>query len=642
MIAIIIVYELHHGFLSTCQKGRELNIYLIGVIVVLLLVILLNFIIFLISMKGTIMNTEPRRHMSKALTFRSLIICPEISWNLYGTYLAFAAQSNCPTDVLVTIKVTVICGWILFWGLLFATAIIFDPLGNEMYNKRNYDAVSQNAADERRVFEAQGGWAHKVWERRLQTCFCCCIGDEESQEVYSILARQLSSFFQDVDLVPSDIAAGLVLLHQQEKNSLAHQNFAVVSQQPNKYGNAQFTAEEKPLSWQPWMTPELTAHYMKFAAASYGWPAHIYSNCSSGLCQLYKNITCCASFRRPTNYITDDNCCRCHIAALTQMTGLTEDDLTYVSFQNRIYQVPFFVAIDHQTCAVVIAIRGTMSARDALTDLTIDCEPLNIPDLPITLGAHKGMLCAARYVEKRLRESNALNDALSLYPSFNVVVTGHSLGAGTAAVLALLLRPMYPGLRCFTFSPPGALLNRETAQFSEEFILSVVVGYDLVPRLSYATMDELKRRLMRALYACHSPKFRILINECFDCCFGFGAQYEWSTASTPGQSNPLLTETSGGHQNTTYESLSEIVHTSPLTRVPYMYLPGLIMHFEVEDTEDKQDPIYKVSWADPEHFNRIIVMPNMVFDHDPFIVLHALQTFVAQTENQFDTTNRTV
>ena len=33
--------------------------------------------------------------------------------------------------------------------------------------------------------------------------------------------------------------------------------------------------------------------------------------------------------------------------------------------------------------------------------------------------------------------------------------TGHSLGAGAAALLARLLRPAHPGVQCFAFSPPG-------------------------------------------------------------------------------------------------------------------------------------------------------------------------------------------
>jgi len=36
---------------------------------------------------------------------------------------------------------------------------------------------------------------------------------------------------------------------------------------------------------------------------------------------------------------------------------------------------------------------------------------------------------------------------------------GHSLGAGVAAILAILLKNDYPNLKCISFSPPGGLLR---------------------------------------------------------------------------------------------------------------------------------------------------------------------------------------
>ena len=43
--------------------------------------------------------------------------------------------------------------------------------------------------------------------------------------------------------------------------------------------------------------------------------------------------------------------------------------------------------------------------------------------------------------------------------SYRLILVGHSLGAGTAAILAMLLRPTYPDLFCYAFSPPGATLR---------------------------------------------------------------------------------------------------------------------------------------------------------------------------------------
>lgn len=42
---------------------------------------------------------------------------------------------------------------------------------------------------------------------------------------------------------------------------------------------------------------------------------------------------------------------------------------------------------------------------------------------------------------------------------YKLVITGHSLGAGTASLLAILLRNSFPTLQCYSFSPPGGLLR---------------------------------------------------------------------------------------------------------------------------------------------------------------------------------------
>lgn len=42
---------------------------------------------------------------------------------------------------------------------------------------------------------------------------------------------------------------------------------------------------------------------------------------------------------------------------------------------------------------------------------------------------------------------------------YDLVLVGHSLGAGTAAILAILLHADYPTLHCYAYSPPGGLLT---------------------------------------------------------------------------------------------------------------------------------------------------------------------------------------
>ena len=42
---------------------------------------------------------------------------------------------------------------------------------------------------------------------------------------------------------------------------------------------------------------------------------------------------------------------------------------------------------------------------------------------------------------------------------YKLVITGHSLGAGVASILAVLLRPQFPDLVCYAFSPPGCIFR---------------------------------------------------------------------------------------------------------------------------------------------------------------------------------------
>ena len=48
-----------------------------------------------------------------------------------------------------------------------------------------------------------------------------------------------------------------------------------------------------------------------------------------------------------------------------------------------------------------------------------------------------------------------------VYMQYKLVITGHSLGAGVAAVLALLMEDdsTCKGVQCFSFSPPGGLMR---------------------------------------------------------------------------------------------------------------------------------------------------------------------------------------
>lgn len=122
------------------------------------------------------------------------------------------------------------------------------------------------------------------------------------------------------------------------------------------------------------------------------------------------------------------------------------------------FQLPFCVIADHKTSNIVIAIRGSISLRDIFTDLTATSDRFEAEGLPPDTMAHKGIAAGASYVAARLKEVGILDKALASYPDYGLVLTGHSLGAGVAALLALKIRPNYPDLKVYAFATPGRLI----------------------------------------------------------------------------------------------------------------------------------------------------------------------------------------
>ncbi|KAK8750022.1 hypothetical protein OTU49_015188, partial [Cherax quadricarinatus] len=106
---------------------------------------------------------------------------------------------------------------------------------------------------------------------------------------FSDIARLLSEFFRDLDVVPSDVVAGLVLLRKYQK--LNRQEIV----RSNKNDVYEF------LSGVP-ITPrtrflqlsslegkeefEKIVHYMRFALAIYGWPMFFMANSTLEACRL--------------------------------------------------------------------------------------------------------------------------------------------------------------------------------------------------------------------------------------------------------------------------------------------------------------------------------------------------------------------
>jgi len=339
-------------------------------------------------------------------------------------------------------------------------------------------------------------------------------------------------------------------------------------------------------------------------------------------------------------FVEGDGVFRPNLAAIRAKLEVKEKDIIMFDNRNNLEEVPFFLVADRSTNSLVISIRGTLSLHDLLTDLRGEPGRMadeSITDIEIDFHAHQGMVNAARYVYKRLhgietgrtgeRSSNkhSRKDMLRMaldtpdYSGYKLVVTGHSLGAGTASILAFLLRAKYGEsmVTCYAYCPPGGLLSKDAAEESEKFTVGVVMRDDVIPRTSLNNIAMLSRDIKHVISQCELAKYKVLGYGCMACLCPTNKTLRReldrmfpnsdSSVSSPGEDS---NDGSSKDLVLTQESV-----TTPTAPVPFpcMYLPGRVLYVQDADSENT----FSVTEVLRTVFSNILVSPRMLSDHLP-------------------------
>lgn len=155
----------------------------------------------------------------------------------------------------------------------------------------------------------------------------------------------------------------------------------------------------------------------------------------------------------------------------------------------------------HEEKIAVLSIRGTELEQSSGGDLLINADALPTR-LQGTGGAvvvaHRGMLAAARLLEAELRQTfRTLVEA-----GYQLTCTGHSLGAGVAALLVWLLRfgasgeqlPSKAAVNGVGYAVPS-VTGWAASEALKPYFTSVINSLDIVPRLTRSTLTQLGSEL---------------------------------------------------------------------------------------------------------------------------------------------------
>ena len=139
--------------------------------------------------------------------------------------------------------------------------------------------------------------------------------------------------------------------------------------------------------------------------------------------------------------------------------GMNNAFLCYANFTNGIAETPYAIILDEEVKRIVIVVRGTRSLEDLVVDLQFIPESLS--EVGRACGfrgddfyCHQGFLLRSKWIYNDIKLHQVLTTLYSTespYRIYPLVITGHSLGAGVSSILALMLRPAFPSLKCFAY-----------------------------------------------------------------------------------------------------------------------------------------------------------------------------------------------
>jgi hypothetical protein len=244
-----------------------------------------------------------------------------------------------------------------------------------------------------------------------------------------------------------------------------------------------------------------------------------------------------------------------------------------------------------------------------------------------------------------LDHSHGILDKLLKKPQhvgYTLRLTGHSLGAGCAAILSFMLKDKYPTLRCHCFCVPGCTMSENMADRCKSFLTSYVFDHDIVPRMTLESMDHFRDDILEAVARVKVTKREAL------------------RARTSAAEGTLLHRKSQIPPSNYYHQLEEFFHHQESlrgkrgTRDIRLYPPGEIVHlvkttesvveqsgcclprsgtgrvYKEGDDDDGAKQInggldYAARWGHRSDLAEIVISSHMVTDHSAPNLINELQ-----------------
>ncbi|KAK9103633.1 hypothetical protein Sjap_020887 [Stephania japonica] len=165
----------------------------------------------------------------------------------------------------------------------------------------------------------------------------------------------------------------------------------------------------------------------------------------------------------------------------------------YEDTQGRV--PPYLIYVDHKNADIVLAIRGLNLAKESDYAVLLDNK---LGERKFDGGyVHNGLLKAAAFVLDA--ECDVLKELVEKYPNYTLTFAGHSLGAGVAALLTMVVAQNRDRLgnidrkriRCYAMAPARCMTLNLAVRYAD-IINSIVLQDDFLPRTATPLEDIFK------------------------------------------------------------------------------------------------------------------------------------------------------
>lgn len=316
-------------------------------------------------------------------------------------------------------------------------------------------------------------------------------------------------------------------------------------------------------------------------------------------------------------------------AGLARNSMLRESNVLKFIKDSSVMRPGYYIGIDKRKKLVILGIRGTHTVYDLITNVASSSDEKVTSE---GYSTHFGTAEAARWF--LTHEMGIIKECLEKYEGYRLRLVGHSLGGATASLLAIMLREK--SCKELGFSPDivsaigyatPPCVSREVAESCSDYVTTVVMQDDIIPRLSVASLTRLRNEILQTDWMSVLEKedwkhiidivtnAKQFVSSVQDVAWKFAHYAKFRTKKNvspqvPVTSNPVVATEDG----------TNVIKEGVVSKLPEeLFIPGSVYYLKrnLISPSVSNGGAYFTLWKRDagEHFQRIVLSSNLITDH---------------------------